>query len=89
MKKAHNVYVEDAAWTAARTESLKYKDLLTKELTKHPTGSSSAYFSLVGKALLLIDDPGLIHDSRVDWKTAIQYCKRKNLPLYKYISHIM
>jgi len=89
MKKAHNVFLEDAAWTAARTESLKYKDLLITELTKHPTGSSSAYFSLVGKALLLIDNPGLIHDSRVEWKPAIKYCKIKSLPLSKYISHIM
>jgi hypothetical protein len=86
MKKAHNVYIDESAWAAGRKESLKYKDLLKNELTRHPDGSSSAYYALVAKACLLIDNPALIHDTRTDWKSAIEYCKRNKLPLSKYIS---
>lgn len=86
MKKPHNVYIEEAAWQAAKKESICYKDLLPTELTKKPDGSSSAYIALITKACILIDNPAKIHDDRVDWKPAIEYCKRRNLPLSKYIS---
>jgi hypothetical protein len=88
MKKAHNVYIENAAWEAARKVSVKYKDLLPVELSRKPSGTSSAYVSLVSKMCLLFDDPGLIHDTRVDWKPAIEYCKRLNLSLSKYITQL-
>lgn len=88
MKKAHNVYTEEAAWEAAKKQSIQYRDLLPVELTKKPDGSSSAYYSLVTKACILLDNPAAIHDKRVDWKPAIEYCKRRNLPLSKYISNL-
>ena len=86
MKKAHNVYTEEPAWKAAREASVKYRDLLGPELTRHTEGSSSAYYGLAVKACLLADNPGLIHDKRVDWKAAIEYAQRIRLPLSKYIS---
>jgi len=88
MKKAHNVYTEESAWLKSKELSLQYKDLLPEELTKHPGGSSSAYHALVTKACILLDNPGSIHDKSVNWKPAIEYCKRRNLPLSKYISSL-
>jgi hypothetical protein len=88
MKKAHNVYTEEAAWKKGAEISIRYKDLLPVEITKKPDGSSSAYYGLVAKACMLIDSPGVVHDKTVDWKPAIEYCKRNGLPLSKYISSI-
>lgn len=84
--KAHNVYIEETAWRAARKQSLNHSEILAKEIMKKPDGTSSAYSALATKVLLLLDYPGLVNDKTINFKGAIEYCKKRNLPLSKYVS---
>jgi hypothetical protein len=84
--KAHNVYIEENAWKAAKKQSLNHSELLKKEIIKKPDGTSSAYSAMATKVLLLLDYPGLVNDKTINFKNAIEYCKKRNLPLSKYVS---
>jgi hypothetical protein len=88
MKNAHNVYTENNIWKRAKKASITQKSFLQKELLKHPDGSSSAFIDLAYKAILLLVDPGIIHDKSTDWKSIIMFSKSINLPISKYISQM-
>ena len=88
-KKAHNVYTEDAVWKKARSESLKYSEIIKEETTRHTDGSSSAMADMVLKFAILLINPGAIHDKSVDWTPGIKYAKMHNLPLSKYVSSLI
>jgi hypothetical protein len=87
-KTAHNTYIENLAWNEMKEASRKHPDALSNELVKHPTGSSSAYAAMLSKVGLLLDSPGLIHTTQIDWASAIKFAKKHNLPLSKYISSL-
>ena len=89
MKKAHNVYTEDRAWTIAREESLNFKDILKVETTRHPNGSASALADMAIKYVILLSNPGKIHNKEIDWSPGIKLAKMHGLPLSKYVSQMI
>jgi hypothetical protein len=71
--KRRNVYIEEAAWKAARANSFKHPAILGKQTAN---GTASAYGNLMIKVGLLIESPSCRNLEGVDYTEAELFIKK-------------
>jgi hypothetical protein len=71
--KRRNVYIETAAWRAARANSFKHPAILGNH---KDGGTASAYGNLMIKVGLLVESPSCRNLEGVDFKEAEEFIKK-------------